>query len=552
MCTVAGYAGPVTKPVRMTLALAGLLFVGTVLSWSSYVPIYDGRIYADCAVAAAEHFSFEALRCGLHNSQAYSLLLTLTQLPAPGHFPPMLVMNAALGLLALAALYRIGRAILPSPDAALEVAAACLAFAANPLFLTSAVQINVDYGVLVFFLGLLASLLEGRLVAAAGFGVMLEFSKETGIALHALAVGLYLFFFVFRGPESRREKLAKLWRHLVLLAPLVLAVAYVGWRRLDPSRAAMWKVESTSDHLFDDLVSFRANDPIFLTAVAGIFLIHFLWVPSSLILAEAARLGWRWLWGEPVAPTPGADDRRAWFVTVLGAVMTLALTRFRTFTNLRYYLPLYPMVMCLFLLAMRRLQLRSSIRLALLVVLAVSLYASTFRSLDPVSRLVFGTFTFGSHEMLSLTRNTGECCGGGRDQLAYNLEFTVIHDLEDQVLAALPDVENETLVVDPRADWYVMGAVDSRTHRRTLATSGVVQLRHVDATTLGKMSPLPARIRYLAWPNIEDGLTPTALRSRYDLVSEQEFSHDGYALPVITLQLRPAGAPEPTAEPRQP
>ena len=96
-----------------------------------------------------------------------------------------------------------------------------------------------------------------------------------------------------------------------------------------------------------------------------------------------------------------------------------------------------PLLLGVWYVAVVRLHLRPGVRRAVLGTYAALLAVSAMRTVDPVSRWLWGTFRFGSHQMLDMTSLTGECCGTGRDQLAYSLEFTRFHDLTDSVVTAL-------------------------------------------------------------------------------------------------------------------
>jgi hypothetical protein len=61
------------------------LFLAVLWQYRNYVPIWDGRVYADCVIHAAEQgLSLTSLRCAGHPSQGYAFLLAISQLGAPG------------------------------------------------------------------------------------------------------------------------------------------------------------------------------------------------------------------------------------------------------------------------------------------------------------------------------------------------------------------------------------------------------------------------------------------------------------------------------------
>src|SRR5215218_5841655 len=107
------------------------------------------------------------------------------------------------------------------------------------------------------------------------------------------------------------------------------------------------------------------------------------------------------------------------------------LSRFVTFSNARYYLPIFPLVLLVAYASAVRLRIPPAARAGGAAALATLLAVSAVRTVDPVSRGLWGTWQMGERSLLSVTSLTGECCGHGRDQLAYNLEFTALATLQD-------------------------------------------------------------------------------------------------------------------------
>jgi hypothetical protein len=100
------------------LAFAAISVVVIALLWPErgYVPIWDGRVYANCVVdAAATGFSFESLRCAGHPSQGWALLLAAPQALALGDVRLMHLTDLVLGLFALACIRAILARAFPDP-----------------------------------------------------------------------------------------------------------------------------------------------------------------------------------------------------------------------------------------------------------------------------------------------------------------------------------------------------------------------------------------------------------------------------------------------------
>src|SRR5262245_63661961 len=101
------------------LAAGMVAYAAIVLAYVNYVPIWDGRIYADCILAAADRLWGARLSCGGHNAHAYVLVLALAAKVLPSGTSggaALVIGNAALGLVALAALARVLQHLLPGRD----------------------------------------------------------------------------------------------------------------------------------------------------------------------------------------------------------------------------------------------------------------------------------------------------------------------------------------------------------------------------------------------------------------------------------------------------
>src|SRR5262249_3800481 len=146
-----------------------------------------------------------------------------------------------------------------------------IAVAVHPLVVSSAVQPNVDYGVMVFFLVTLAALVEGRTRAAAAAGILLVFAKETGIIGYRAMIALYGVLVLARPRDDLRTAWRRIRPHAALAAPVVLALGYVVVRRMSPrNQAGMWIGSGTNLDLAASFLSFRPLDPIFHNYLAAI------------------------------------------------------------------------------------------------------------------------------------------------------------------------------------------------------------------------------------------------------------------------------------------
>lgn len=73
--------------------------------------------------------------------------------------------------------------------------------------------------------------------------------------------------------------------------------------------------------------------------------------------------------------------------------------------------------------------------------------------------------------MLRMVSITKEFAGyAGRDQIVYNSQFTVIHDLINMLYKELPVEDDTCLIVNDDGDFNIFTPLDKQTRQRTLRT----------------------------------------------------------------------------------
>jgi hypothetical protein len=582
-----------------------LLAAGTasaLLLWSrrDYVPIFDGRIYADCIQKAAANPGYlGGYRCGGHIAESYVAILAFAARLVPESPAAMLAANTLLFILGAVALWRLARSAFPSSEHRAGWALIVGAFLVHPVVLAAIVQPGLDNGLLVFSLCALAAAVENRRGALVFFGILLVFAKEPGVVLYGMIAAVWLwrrcspfiprdepyrlgiatlillavlsvidhelpsalFFLVAAAVVSRKPRQpshplrpgfgAALRHEWPLAVPVLLLAVYMLLHVLRaaavPAGAAspvVWGGAGGASALLDMLLRGGLFDPATRSMLALTFLVGFLWVPSLWLLADLGIGVWRYARLQGARAIPGADASALQYITIVLLADVWLLSRFVTFSNARYYLPIFPLALIAAYAALVRLRVPALGRAAAFGLVTVLLAVSAVRTVDPVSRALWGTFPVGDHSMLSITSLRNECCGNGRDQLAYNLEFTQFASLQDELYQRLKPTDSTTLVVPPEGDWFTVETLDSRTHRRTMRTSGTVRPRVVmapDAYDL--MAP---RAWYVELPFVGDTVFRRLLRRRFDISEPCHVHRGGYALAVREMRLRSSTAARPS------
>src|SRR5687768_9000008 len=230
--------GGASALLPMVIVAVAVLTAGALV-WSraEYVPMWDGRIYADCFIdTATGPFRIEAYRCANHVAHAYTAIVASAQRMAPYSPLPMLAANAALFGLAAVALWRILGRLFPDRSHAIGRALTTAAFLVHPVVLSALVQPGLDFGVLVFALCAIAAAVEGRAGAFAISGSLLVFSKEPGVLAYAVVAALYTWRAVL--PRNLRWPVAR--AALVAGASFLVVYNVAPWHRaILPAAAAI-------------------------------------------------------------------------------------------------------------------------------------------------------------------------------------------------------------------------------------------------------------------------------------------------------------------------
>ncbi|GLC26693.1 hypothetical protein [Roseisolibacter agri] len=576
-------------------ALAGLVLGGAVgrVAWAlwqarDYVPVWDARIYADCIVrAAVAPLAPGALRCAEHPTHAYVAVLAAFQRLAPGSMPLLLLANGLLLLLGALAFMRLLRRVFPDPALAPERALLTAALLIDPVVVAGAVHVNPDFGILVFLLVATAAATERRWGIAAVFGLMAAFSKETGPVLYAALVASFATALVVGLPVARdtrngllagpvaflliaallpwgpwsvpvallgagvllRAAMGARWAPLATAArlrramplgtavlPLVVFTAYMAWRATLPRTSLLWAASDPGEML-QALVTPHLRPPT-VTYFGFLLLVNFHWIPGAAILADLL-VGIRgFATGRPSRTVPGADPRMLLACTLFGAAAIFLITRIPTAPIARYMQPVFPVLLLLALAALLRLRVPTAARRATLAALVVLLGASLTRTLDPVSRAVWGTHSVGSREMLWTNRLVHRF-HYGLDEGLYNLEFLRIAQLSQRALDRLHPVRDRVLVTGSFANWWIVGALDERSQRRFGASPlSAPTLAHAEDVIAGGVRPDSAW--YLAYPYIDNLPLLQRLDSTYVIGPPVRVEVDGYVMSLRRLTRRDA------------
>ncbi|MBI3504330.1 MAG: hypothetical protein HY059_05770 [Proteobacteria bacterium] len=533
--------GDVSRERALNFAMIAAAFVLVLLPERNYVPIWDGRVYANCVIgAAADGFSLETLRCAGHPTQGWALLLALPQMARLGDVALLHLTDIALGILALASIRVVLARVFPAPEHARELDFLTLICAVHPVLLSTLVQPNIDFGVYVFFFAALAALLRGAWAWTAVAGTFLCFSKETGVLAYAVMLGLHALWETaeVEGAVAHRVRVvaARLAKRWVTIIPLVLFGALLAWREATVGASGVWKHQWQQGPL-DGFNFFDLSEPTFRSYAAGLFVLGFGWVVSAIVGADGVVGLWRMARRAPSRAVRGADAHRLALLTVLTFVLTYLLTSFRTWSNLRYFALLYPLFLMMMFAALLRLGLGAKTRAAVLGVVGMLFVVAVYRSADPVSRRLYGTFSVGERDMYRMSSITQEYGGAGRDELVYNLQFTGFHHVQNALFRAMQPTDSTAYATPRIARWNIYSQLDARTWRRTMRRSDVIVPRYWDEMDLVSVPSPPREVWWLEFPYAPDPASALAgLSKLYRVTSVMHTTYHGFTLVARRLE----------------
>ena len=520
----------------MTGALIALAaYLALVIPHFNYVPLWDSmENLEEYLFLPRAHLTFDNLLL-MHNghpSLGYFLPFWVAQHWFATDLLAIHLINTLIGCLAIFSFHGIVRRAYPVGVSPMEKGLLTLAFAVQPVFVAYAINMSPDYGVLAYFLATFWLLYAQRTGLAAITGVLLVFSKEIGVVSYFLLVAVY-----FSGALVPWR-----WNRLPpLLFPFLCFGFFARYQRVHQRHLFPWA---------DNFLKGQSNwsvyfpNPLkadFKMACLGPFLFEFQWIFSLVIIAGL-------VWGLLSRTKPGPFARigklHLPFCTFLVLLVGILYVDSRTviFTNQRYFIVLYPLVLLCFHAALLQLGLPSMSRRLILAGTVLLLLACNFRTLDPVSRAIAGTFSFGDHRLLDIASIRPDLGDLNRDEMVYNLEHTHLSTLLDRAFETIRP-SNDTVLVLPGDSWLVLSRLDARTYQRTESMRPPYIQPMLKAPNEIVGTPIkPAKIFVVELPYFHNRQTLAMLSPFYRAMAPQVFEEDGYRIEIVEMDRLPGGA----------
>ena len=422
-------------------------------------------------------------------------------------------------------------------------------FAFNPLFFGVSLSFSIDFPLIVFLPASICALLYNRMIIFILSGTILVFSKETGALLYFI-MPIYIIFLSLLSKISLNNRninsnyshnnqgnfylepcdnTHKLFNRNVILClsiPAILFILYfiyVGGQ--------LWEAGSMGWNN-EGVHAFGFSRGFIVTRLHQIFILNFGWLQSLIILVYITKI---------LLPL---NNHFHVFNQYNKAILKLLLSMFLVFIafNLFYITfnhPRYVLVSVFFLLifshyALMNIFEEEKMRILILSIMIFLSAAQTFKTVDPLSNLIFKTFDFGMHQMLNINPADG---------LVYNSEYVVIERILNKLNKEININENSVIIVGNIWDAHFNG-------------EGTYSTINIDRSSLNRTFKKDNSFQpkvYLIWEINKDNLPQEAyylytwfgdkqselgyLQNHYKIIESKKIDYNGYYYYLYKLRL---------------
>ncbi len=516
------------------LSIVGITLIAIAFAFHDLVPIWDGQLYYfRCIVPAvsAPQFNLLNFRCYEHSSLAYALLLSASQWISPNNLLLIYLTNVALIVISAIALFKILTFIKPDIYQ-WEALLASVQFAFSPVYLAHAFHINLDFGLVCFFVPYLYFLLRKKYWIAALFATAMVFTKETGVPLFFGTAALYLLVSTIR--KNWKLRLIELKKMIPLFGPLLLLSLYL--LTLFVSGRPLWWTPPYAS-LTEQLLKINPLHPEITSALFDIYVLNFHWIMTTFVLIFFVAL----IFKRSII----YQSNEVIFLFLLLLFTTYLSSRVMILNDPRYVLITLPVLIIMFFIAITSLFRSQSLRLILLFLTILLCAISNVITIDPLSKSIAGTLDFGQHPILRMNKWTPF----SRDSFVYNLEFTNFYYVMKKIRDDIPS----------KYSWFLVGNLgtsnfwfpdDDTSHANGMtgilaemfspkkpyvAMLGTPDLKQIEI----KNKKTDDHLYFVAFPNFKNKNNLDFLSAKYKLLSAKEYENHGYALTLYTFSATP-------------
>ena len=522
-------------------------------------PIWDGMWHYSSLLNAIQS-PFDILNyCNdNHISQGFMLVMALPYLLYKESYYMFNIWVTLFDIICIVGFYKLLLYFFKNRMGRIEIALMAALFAFHPSVLGSMTHFTIDIGVLTFFILYWLMLLYERRVAATIFGVLLLFSKETAILLVPLP---FLFCLLLKPSSVQMQWIKDLSKHLykrsneasevlvplpillssvfnghseqiqwvkkyflTLFIPYFLLVIFILYKVIIRDHSAMWNNLSFQAVILD----YFGSDGKFANYLAMIFIINFNWILTLLCLVLMVMLIVKW---KSLNDLFQKKLSKLFIFLFLAALIVLTVVV--SWSNVRYVILMTPLMILMIAQLSSVLIHSKNVRISVMILLLLLFGFEDVRTIDPVSRLFFGTFDFGEHKMLCMAKRTGEYYGGnGRDQVIYNLEYFKFRQILNTIFIDIKPTPKTCFLFTPGTDWWLIYPLDSN-YKMTYQKENTFMPKMATMDAYLNLSNLPNEAYVIDMPNFDNKSMIETLNKHYSSIVPKIYDVDGYQIDLI-------------------
>ncbi|MBF0299054.1 MAG: hypothetical protein HQK51_10065 [Oligoflexia bacterium] len=543
----------------------------------NFIPIWDSTIYTNWCIypaITADNFVLRRFDCFGHVSHLFSLLVGGVLYYSKFRYYNVHYMIGFLYILSTWSFYKILCFYLNfnknDSKYRLEIFLGTILYAFCPVIWAMIFNLNLDIGILLFSVLFFYALTYQRKWQALIYASLLIFSKAIGIFIFIVILFSYVVgnFFELKFGKDKSTIKDILKNFINQFYPLVLPVIALAWHYIHISSKKDlpgWGSILVSKFSFSSIITialnFNLNDVRLKSFLANIFVLNFswmLWGIIAFVLIKILVLNKIFKNNKNNDNNKNNVNKKITKVAEVKAVnyfislsillgMVYVTTRFLTFNNPRYNAVVLPYLIITTILSIVLMSKTRWPRTSILSILCVIIISSNLWTIDPLSKKVYGTFEYGKHSMLNMTSITNDCCGKGRDQLLYNMQYLFIQNLLYQLYDYLIDdvyhggniTAGDPIFTNDHALFPFHFGLNI--YRKLVLWKGAnwelpiyAGVGDIDKITKEKNKNT---FYYLSYPNYYDEENFKILNANYKLKASKTFDNYGYTCTLYTYAL---------------
>lgn len=506
-------------------SLVRLLFMKDLPRWDSannFISIIQGVRGFD--------FTFNSFLASYgwwgHSSHGIAMFVSLFQFFGPGNTALLHLVFLFLTVLGIISLHVIFSEFIGRNEVDRALFVFLIIF--NPLFFSSSIMVSPDFAVLIFFVCFLACFMKKKYILAVFFALLSVFSKETGIMIYivfVLSYGMVNITRLYRLFVKNRFEL--IHKVLLFLIPAFIFVLYIFI-----NKGRVWGGSATNIPS-----SFKFSSDVFYQRFLQMFVLNFGWIMSMILAA--------WVLFGKKALKYDRNSLILYALLVTDFIFILFNLFYNTVTHPRYVVLQVFFSVLFFCIIVTQGTKNILIRRFFLILILVLSFTQSFFTIDPVSKWVFGTFSFGRHEMLKISDDFSSRC----DSMVYNTEFVNINRLLNKVNKSIHLKTTDTIIFNTlksnsdREQWlvyYEQVYVNKTTLELTYDDTNSFKPRVFYVNALANMSIFDNRGNiyyvFLPWLSMNNQDSQLAnIKKLFRIIESNRLEIDGYYIEVYKL-----------------